>query len=121
VIDEEGLQENARVVGGRLKAGLHRLARSHRLIGDVRGMGLLLGVELVSDRAAKTPAKAETLDVMEAAREMGVLVGKGGLEGNVLRIKPPMCITAEDADFAVDVLDRAISAAARQSAAARPS
>jgi alanine-glyoxylate transaminase/(R)-3-amino-2-methylpropionate-pyruvate transaminase len=47
--------------------------------------------------------------VLEAAREMGVLMGKGGLEGNVLRIKPPLCITAEDADFAVDVLDRALS------------
>ncbi|HEY8196868.1 MAG TPA: hypothetical protein VIG04_07815, partial [Gemmatimonadales bacterium] len=55
------------------------------------------------------PATAQTLEVLEAAREMGVLMGKGGLEGNVLRIKPPLCITAEDADFAVDVLDRALS------------
>jgi alanine-glyoxylate transaminase/(R)-3-amino-2-methylpropionate-pyruvate transaminase len=65
-------------------------------------------VELVKDRSTKTPAKEETLQVMEEAREMGVLLGKGGLEGNVLRIKPPMCITAEDADFALDVLDRAL-------------
>ena len=67
----------------------------------------MLGVELVRDRATKEPARQAAADVMEAAREMGVLIGKGGLDGNVLRIKPPMCITAEDADFAVDVLDRA--------------
>jgi alanine-glyoxylate transaminase/(R)-3-amino-2-methylpropionate-pyruvate transaminase len=108
VIDTDGLQENSRVVGGRLKAGLERLMRSHTLIGDVRGMGLMLGVELVRDRATKEPAKGETLDVLEAAREAGVLIGKGGLEGNVLRIKPPMCITKADVDFALDVFDRAL-------------
>jgi alanine-glyoxylate transaminase/(R)-3-amino-2-methylpropionate-pyruvate transaminase len=109
VIDADGLQENSRVVGGHLKAGLERLMRSHSLIGDVRGMGLMLGVELVRNRATKEPAKAETLDLLEAAREGGVLIGKGGLEGNVLRIKPPMCITKEDVDFALDVFDRAFT------------
>jgi alanine-glyoxylate transaminase/(R)-3-amino-2-methylpropionate-pyruvate transaminase len=113
VIDADGLQENCRVVGGRLKAGLERLMRSHTLIGDVRGMGLMLGVELVRDRATKEPAKNETLDVMEAAREAGVLIGKGGLDGNVLRIKPPMCITKADVDFALDVFDRALSSVGR--------
>ena len=108
VIDTDGLQENSRVVGGRLKTGLERLMRSHTLIGDVRGLGLMLGVELVRDRATKEPAKSETLDVLEAAREGGVLIGKGGLEGNVLRIKPPMCITKADVDFALDVFDRAL-------------
>jgi alanine-glyoxylate transaminase / (R)-3-amino-2-methylpropionate-pyruvate transaminase len=107
VIDEAGLQENSRVVGTRLKAGLQRLMASHPIVGDVRGKGLLLGVELVRDRGTKEPARQAAADIMEAAREMGVLIGKGGLDGNVLRIKPPMCITAEDADFAVDVLDRA--------------
>ena len=107
-IDEDGLQENARVVGGRFLAGLRELQSRHPLIGDVRGMGLMLGVELVKDRATRAPAREETLQVMEAAREMGVLIGKGGLDGNVLRIKPPMCITAADADFALDVLDRAL-------------
>ena len=109
VIDEDGLQENSRVIGKRLKDGLKQLAENHQLIGDVRGMGLMLGVELVRDRATKQPAKQETLALLEAAREMGVLIGKGGLDGNVLRIKPPMCITAEDADFALDVLDRALT------------
>jgi alanine-glyoxylate transaminase/(R)-3-amino-2-methylpropionate-pyruvate transaminase len=109
VIDDEGLQENARVIGGRLMAGLRALRERHPLIGDVRGMGLMLGVELVKDRGTRAPAKEETAEVLEACREMGVLVGKGGLDGNVLRIKPPMCITAADADFALDVLDRAFS------------
>ena len=109
VIDEDGLQENSRVIGARLKAGLKRLMAGHSLIGDVRGMGLMLGMELVRDRSSKEPAKAETLEILERAREMGVLFGKGGIDGNVLRIKPPMCINAEDADFAVDVLDQAFA------------
>jgi alanine-glyoxylate transaminase/(R)-3-amino-2-methylpropionate-pyruvate transaminase len=109
VIDEDGLQENARRVGARLLQGLRRLQTQHPLIGEVRGIGLMLGLELVADRATREPATAQTLEVLEAAREMGVLMGKGGLDGNVLRIKPPMCITIQDADFAVDVLDRALS------------
>jgi alanine-glyoxylate transaminase / (R)-3-amino-2-methylpropionate-pyruvate transaminase len=111
VIDGEGLQENARVIGARLRDGLRRLQATHPLIGDVRGMGLMLGVELVTDRSSRAPASAETLEVLEAAREMGLLIGKGGLAGNVLRIKPPMCITAEDVDFALEVLDRAFTRA----------
>jgi len=109
VIEEEGLQENARVIGSRLMTGLRRLERRHPLIGDVRGMGLMLGVELVTDRATRAPARPETLEVLEHARELGVLIGKGGLDGNVLRIKPPLCITAADADFALEVLDEALA------------
>jgi alanine-glyoxylate transaminase/(R)-3-amino-2-methylpropionate-pyruvate transaminase len=109
VIDEDGLQENCRVVGGHLLAGLEKLMGRHRLIGDVRGKGLMVGVELVRDRATKEPAKEETIEVLELAREMGVLIGKGGLFGNVIRIKPPMCITKEDVDFTLEVLDAALS------------
>ena len=108
IIEEDGLQENCRVLGARFKAGLAKLQASHALIGDVRGMGLMLGVELVRDRAAKTPAKQETLDLLEAMRELGVLVGKGGIDGNVLRIKPPMCISAADVDYSLEVLDIAL-------------
>jgi alanine-glyoxylate transaminase / (R)-3-amino-2-methylpropionate-pyruvate transaminase len=107
VIDEDGLQENARKLGGHFLAGLRRLQDRHPLVGDVRGMGLMLGVQLVSDPATRTPATAETLEVLEAAREMGVLLGKGGLDGNVLRIKPPLCITKQDVDCALEVLDEA--------------
>jgi alanine-glyoxylate transaminase/(R)-3-amino-2-methylpropionate-pyruvate transaminase len=113
VIDEDGLQENSRVVGKRLKDGFRALAKHQQLIGDVRGMGLMLGVELVRDRKTKEPAKKETLAVLEAAREMGVLVGKGGIDGNVLRIKPPMCIRADFAYFTRAVLDRALTAVAK--------
>ena len=72
-------------------------------------MGLMLGAELVRDRETKEPATQETLAVWEAMREMGVLVGKGGLFGNTLRIKPPMCITAADVDFTLEVLDAALT------------
>ncbi|KAF9603970.1 hypothetical protein IFM89_039324 [Coptis chinensis] len=79
------------------------------VIGDVRGRGLMVGIELVTDRKEKTPAKAETAVLFEKLRELGVLVGKGGLHGNVFRVKPPMCFNKDDADFLVDALDYAIS------------
>jgi alanine-glyoxylate transaminase / (R)-3-amino-2-methylpropionate-pyruvate transaminase len=113
VIDEEGLQENARRVGTRFLRGLRQLQERHPLVGEVRGLGLMLGVQLVADAASRSPATTQTLEVLEAAREMGVLLGKGGLDGNVLRIKPPLCITADDADFALDVLDRALEKVSR--------
>jgi alanine-glyoxylate transaminase/(R)-3-amino-2-methylpropionate-pyruvate transaminase len=68
----------------------------------------MLGVELVKDRATKEPAAAETAKVMELTKDRGLLLGKGGLYGNVLRIKPPMCITEADADFLVDCLDEVL-------------
>ena len=108
VIDEENLQENARVVGAHIKQGLERLMEAHTLIGDVRGRGLMLGAELVRDRRTKEPASAETARLLELARDQGVLLGKTGQHGNVLRIKPPLCITIEDADFALDVLNRSL-------------
>ncbi len=91
-------------VGGRLKAGLARPSRKvTRWIGDVRGMGLMLGVELVRDSTTKEPANTETVRVFEEARKRGLLIGKGGFYGNVLRIKPPMCLSEADADFIVAV------------------
>jgi alanine-glyoxylate transaminase/(R)-3-amino-2-methylpropionate-pyruvate transaminase len=107
VIEEEGIQANAARIGTLLKAGFDSLERKYDIIGDVRGLGLMLGIELVKDRTSKAPAKEECIRVFERCRELGLLIGKGGLHGNVLRIKPPMCLTAADADFMLDVLDTA--------------
>ncbi len=109
VIDAQNIQQNARVVGEHLKSRLMQLQEKHQLIGDVRGMGLMLGVELVKDRTSKEPAKAEAGDVMERCKERNLLIGRGGLYGNVLRIKPPMCITKDDADYIADCLDEVLS------------
>ncbi len=105
VIDREGLQANSLAVGNYLQDGFRKLAEKHTIIGDVRGKGLMLGVELVKDRTTKEPAKEETAQVFEMAKDMGLLIGKGGYFGNVLRIKPPMCFTKADADFLLEVLD----------------
>ncbi|KAK8663627.1 hypothetical protein V6N13_083436 [Hibiscus sabdariffa] len=105
VIEKEKLQENAFVVGTYLKERLTALKDKYDLIGDVRGRGLMLGVELVTDQKLKTPAKLETLHIMDQLNETGVLVGKGGIYGNVFRITPPLCFTKEDADFLVDAMD----------------
>ncbi|HEY0943629.1 MAG TPA: aminotransferase class III-fold pyridoxal phosphate-dependent enzyme [Opitutaceae bacterium] len=109
VIEREKLQENSLRIGGQLKAGFEKLASKHALIGDVRGLGLMLGVELVKDRKTKEPAKEECAAVFEKCRELGLLIGKGGLWGNTLRIKPPLCLTAADADFLLGVLDEALA------------
>ncbi|XP_070006752.1 alanine--glyoxylate aminotransferase 2 homolog 3, mitochondrial-like isoform X2 [Nicotiana sylvestris] len=109
VIEKEKLQQNAFSVGSYLKNRLTSLMEKHEIIGDVRGRGLMLGVELVTDRQSKTPAKVEILRVMEQMKEMGVLIGKGGFYGNVFRVTPPLCFTKEDADFLVDVMDYSMS------------
>ncbi len=108
VIDEEGIQENADKVGSFIKDGLLALQEKHDLIGEVRGLGLMLGVELVTDRKAKTPATTQAAGVMERCRDLGLIIGKGGLFGNTLRIKPPMCITKDDAEFMLAVLDQVL-------------
>lgn len=109
VIERENLQENAHVVGSYLKERLNALKDKHDIIGDVRGRGLMLGVELVTDHELKTPAKSEIVQVMEHMKDMGVLVGKGGYYGNVFRITPPLCFNKEDADFMVDAMDYAMT------------
>ncbi len=104
VIDADGIQANAKAVGGHLKGRLMELQDKHALIGEVRGMGLMLGVELVRDRASKEPGNTEAAAVLELCKERGLILGKGGLFGNTFRIKPPMCVTKTDADFLVDTV-----------------
>jgi len=108
VIEQDELQKNCREVGGYFKAGLLKLQEKHEIIGNVRGQGLMLGAELVRDRVTKEPANTEAIALLEIAKDQGLLLGKGGFFGNVLRIKPPMCITTADVDFALEVLDDAL-------------
>jgi alanine-glyoxylate transaminase/(R)-3-amino-2-methylpropionate-pyruvate transaminase len=109
VIETEKLQENAHKMGGHILSGLEKLKSKYPVIGDVRGKGLMLGVEMVKNRATKEPAKAECAQVLESAREMGLLIGKGGLWGQTIRFAPPMCITKADADFILGVFDAAFA------------
>ena len=105
VIAEESLSANAVAMGQRLKDGMRELMKNHSLIGDVRGRGLLLGMELVKDRKDKAYATEETVLFMDKCREKGVLVGKGGLMGNVIRLAPPLTISAEQVDELLEVFD----------------
>jgi alanine-glyoxylate transaminase/(R)-3-amino-2-methylpropionate-pyruvate transaminase len=105
VIERENMQANSLNLGNKILAGLNELKEKYKLIGDVRGKGLLLGVELVKDRQSKEPAREESAQVMEKCKEMGLLVGKGGLWGQTIRFSPPMCLKGHDADFLIDVLD----------------
>ncbi len=109
IIDEEGLQENCARLGAYILAGLDKLKAKHSIIGDVRGKGLMLALELVKDRTTKEPATAECAQVVETAKDLGLLLGKGGLRGQTIRFAPPMCITQDDADFLLAVLDEAFS------------
>lgn len=113
VLLDEDYPAQARVKGARLFAGLRELQSRHPLIGDVRGKGLMCGVELVTDRTTKAHATAQCAQVFERCKDLGLLIGKGGLFGNVLRIKPPMCLTEADIDFLLSVLDVALSEAER--------
>jgi 4-aminobutyrate aminotransferase-like enzyme len=117
-IGEQRLLDNAADAGAHLRAALEELQRKHPLIGDVRGMGLMQALELVEDRDSKAPAGAATAELMEAARENGILVGKGGLLGNVVRISPPLNIGKSDIDEFVRLLDASLERC-RAMAAAR--
>jgi 4-aminobutyrate aminotransferase len=110
-LEVEGLQGNAERVGKLLREGFDDLRERHEIVGDVRGKGLMVGVELVVDKASKTPNPKAAGDVMEGCRERGVLVGKGGMHGSVLRVAPPLTLTEDEARRAVQVLDEAIEEA----------
>lgn len=109
VLEKYHYPQNAAVVGGHLKKRLQELMNRHPLVGDVRGKGLMLGVELVRDQKTKEPAAQELLQLMDLSKDRGLLIGRGGMAGNVVRIKPPLCITQEDADFIYEVLDESLA------------
>jgi len=105
VIEEEGLQQNAHDVGSRLKKSLAALSVRHPLVGDVRGLGLFLGVELVKDRESLEPAAEAAQQAVERMKERGILVSTDGPLHNVIKIKPPLVFTMENADRLADTLD----------------
>jgi 4-aminobutyrate aminotransferase len=118
-IDENHLRINAAETGAYLRGKLDELQTKHPIIGEVRGMGLMQALELVEERVSKKPATAAVAAVMEAARENRVLIGKGGIYGNVIRITPPLNIAKSDVDEFILRLDASLTAATRQTASAR--
>lgn len=109
IIEEENLIKNAKEMGAYIRSGLNDLMAKHQIIGDVRGRGLLLGIELVKDRKTKEHASKECADVIEIAKDNGLLLGKGGLFGNVIRIAPALSINKKQADLMISILDKAFS------------
>jgi 4-aminobutyrate aminotransferase-like enzyme len=107
VIEEENLVENARVMGNRLREGLNALRDKYPIIGDVRGMGLMQGMELAGEK--KKPDVENTKRVMELTKNNGLLIGKGGTYGNVLRVAPPLNVNKEQIDQALWVLDQSFA------------
>ena len=117
LIEEDRLMDNAETVGGYFRQGLESLKDKHDLIGDVRGMGLMQAIELVADRKTKEVASKETTQFMEECRRRGLLVGKGGLYANVIRMSPPLNIAKSDVDEAIRIMDESLSAVRRPAAA----
>ncbi len=109
LIEEENLLENAHTVGNYFRGKLEELQAKYPVIGDVRGMGLMQGLELVKDRATKEPAAEATAQLMERARDNGLLIGKGGLYANVIRLSPMLNTTKGDVDEGVRLLDKSFS------------
>ena len=110
MIEQDALQANAPKVGNHLRAGLRKLAETHDIIGDVRGHGLFTAVEFVSDRDAKTPAADAASAVVDAMRERGVLLSRTGRDDNVLKIRPPLPFSRENADLLLATLDESLAA-----------
>ncbi len=110
IIAEENLIENTKVMGKYLRDELTELMKKHEIIGDVRGRGLLIGIELVKNRKSKDYATQECVELMELTKDRGLLIGKGGLFGNVIRLAPALTINKKQADFIIQVLDESLGA-----------
>jgi len=109
VVEEQKLRENATAMGRLLLDGLRQLAKTHPLIGDVRGMGLIIGIELVRNRETREPAAREAARLAYRCFELGLIVIYCGIHGNVIELTPPLTITEADVDEALSVLDQALS------------
>lgn len=109
VIEQENLMENVKEVGCYLKEGLKQLEQKYQLIGDVRGCGLFFGVELVKDRITKVPAPDEAHRFINIMKEQGILMGKIGLYDNILKMRPPICFTKNNADMLLSNMDQAFT------------
>jgi alanine-glyoxylate transaminase/(R)-3-amino-2-methylpropionate-pyruvate transaminase len=109
VIEDDKLMQNAKKTGDRLMPRLQELADKHTVIGNFRGRGLMVGVEIVKDRSTKEPAMDQAAQIAEQTKDNGIIVGRGGIFGNVLRINPPLCVSEEDINFIADVLDDSCS------------
>jgi len=109
VIENQNLRQHVSRVGGELQGGIRRLAERHELIGDVRGDGLFIGVELVTDRTAKTPATAATAALVNRLREKRVLISACGPGANVLKVRPPMVFDSEQSGLLLQALDEALA------------
>ena len=110
VIESENILQNVNRVGEYLGEGLKALARQHELVGDVRGKGLFYGLELVRDQASRKPATEEALRVRELLRENGVLLGIASVYDNVIKIRPPMVFSQENADLLLEKLNQGLAA-----------
>jgi 4-aminobutyrate aminotransferase-like enzyme len=110
-IATDKLMDNAADVGGHLRSRLDAFTEKHKTVGEVRGMGLMQGIELVKDKDSKEPAPNVAAATMEAAKDRGLIIGKGGLYGNVLRIAPPLSLTADEATEGFAKLETAVKAA----------
>jgi len=108
LIDEENLLANSAETGTYLRGKLEELQAKYAVIGDVRGMGLMQAIELVEDRQTKAPAARATAELMEAARRNGLLLGKGGMYGNCIRISPPLNVGKSDVDEFARLLDASL-------------
>jgi 4-aminobutyrate aminotransferase len=114
IIEEDDLKENCYVVGGYFQERLKELQQKYTLIGDVRGKGMMQAMELVKDRSTKEPATQAADDMLGAARELGLLIGKGGMFNNTLRMSPPMNVGKSDVDEAFKLLDQAFATVSKK-------
>ena len=109
IIEEEELQKNALEVGQKLFSMLNDLKSKYDLIGDVRGQGLFIGIELIEDRGSLTPSALAAKNIVELMKEDGILLSTDGLDHNVIKIKPPMVFNSKDALFFIETMDNILS------------